>query len=400
MKNRTTLVWIALLSLGLLSSCQKNQETSIVDNQFTTSQDTLRIKMKKVKGMGLFGGGLAPKQFKDITGTFASKAIYPEGIESLQRHEMIVDFKPELDTTYVDILKGNKDGVPVFIVDENNNKDFRDDPVREYKKIVWGAKPDLVPCAYDIYNGEKMVRDSSWLRIGDNFGSVLIGKNEHHLGEFNIENESFSIATTEPMTGSSFAYLMISPKISIFSKLGIKKDSIGERDVLNLGEVLDFNGKYYRFESVSNDGGYVTLVKDQPLAEQTGTQVGMKAPDFSVISTKGEELTRQKLQDKITVVANSCRCGGDIESMQAVAEIKETFGDDIHVLQIDNAIRESLNTYQIDTEVKENKLFNSVYRKDYCSRTVYVIGKDQRLVDKFKISKWKQHLPEIIRQTP
>lgn len=400
MKNRTTIVWIALINLGLLFSCQKNQETAIVNNQFNKSQDTLRIKMKKVKGMGLFGGGLAPKQFKDISEVFTNKVTYPEGIESLQRHEMIVDFKPELDTTYVDILKGSKDGVPIFIVDENNNKDFRDDPVRELKKIVWGSKPKLVPCTYEIFNGKKMVRDSSWLRIGDNFGSVLIGKNEHHLAEFSIEGESFSIATSEPLTGSSFAYLMIAPKISIFSKLGIKKDSIGERDVLNLGEVLDFNGKFYRFDNITNDGSYVTLVKDQPLATKTGTQVGMKAQDFSVVSTKGEALTSQQLKDKITVVANSCRCGGDIESMQAVADIKETFGDQIHVLQIDNAIRESLKTYQIDTETKENKAFNDVYRKAYCSRIVYVIGKDQRLLDKFKVNDWKQYLPELISQNP
>ena len=193
---------------------------------------------------------------------------------------------------------------------------------------------------------------------------------------------------------------MISPKISIYSKLGEEKDSIGERDILDLGEVLDFNGKFYRFEGITNDGGYVTLVKDLPLSEKVGTQTGMKAPDFSVVSTKGEKLTSEQLQDKITVVANSCRCGGYIKSRQAVEDIKETFADAIHVLQIDNAIKEGLNTYQIDTEVEENKTFNDVYRKTYCSRTVYVIGKDQRLLDKFKVYDWKQYLPELINQNP
>jgi len=364
-------------------------------NSFSSSQDTLKIAMQKAKGEGLFGGGAGTANFKEISESFANEVIYPEGIDSLYRLEFMVDFQPKSDTTYVEIIRGLKNGVPIFSIDQNYNKDFRDDEIRELKKMNWKSLEALVKCEYDIFNGTTMVRDSSWLRIGYINGMLFLGKSEHHLGEFSIDKQAFTIATIEPRNTGSFSYVF-DPRIAIFSSLETKKDSIEKRDILRLQEILDLNGKFYRFEGISNDGSFVTLVKDKPLSQKIGTQVGMKAPSFSVVSIRGEKLTSKDFQDKISVIANSCGCGGDIESTQAVFDIKDKFGDAIHVLQVDSSIREKHNIYQIDSEKKENQSFYEIYRKQYCSRMVYVIGKDGRLMDKFEIFDWKKELPSLI----
>jgi len=392
-KKRTQKGIVFCLFLALVfQSCT---ESKIIENSFLSSQDTLRIKMSKVQGMGLFLGGAGRADFKDLSNEFANNVTYPEGIDSIQRLELMVDYKPKMDTTYIEILKGIKNGVPVFVVDENYNKDFRDDMVREYKEMDWKSTSSLIKCDYMIFNGEKMVRDSSWLKIGLLGSSLWLGKSEHHKGKLTIDKEEFTVATTEPRNPNSMSYLF-DPRIAIISKSKTEKESIGTRDILEQGEVLDFNGKYYRFVGITNDGSFITLVKDLPLAEKTGTQVGMMAPEYSVVSRKGDTLQSKGLQDKITILANSCGCGGDKESTKAVSDIKKQFGDKAHVLQVDTAIKEELNTYQIDTDRAGNEFFYETYRKQYCSRITYVIGKDRRIIDKFKISKWKEALPEIL----
>ena len=104
----------------------------------------------------------------------------------------------------------------------------------------------------------------------------------------------------------------------------------------------------------------------------------------------------KQFQDKVTLVANSCGCGGDKESTQAISDIKDQYKDAIHLLQIDSSFKKKTNAYQIDWGAKGNKEFYNIYRKQYCSRLVYVIGTDGTIVDKFSIFDWKKTLPSII----
>jgi hypothetical protein len=352
--------------------------------------------MSKIKGSGLFGLGFGFPSFQDTVAVFNEEAIYPRGIDSLQRTSILVDYRAKDNKTFVEIVKGYKESKPVFVVDQNYNKDFTDDEVRELKEIEWNKKPSLVKTKYLISNGYEMVLDSSWLRIGTiPNGRTALGKSEHLLGEIKIDGKPYSFGVIDPWNRIGFNYDLFL-KSAIISKEGKKVDSITPKNTLMLGEILDFNGSYYRFEGTSNRGDTAILIKDRAIQEKTGTQVGMQAPNFSVVSTEGERLNKDQFKDKITIIANSCGCGGDKESTQAVVDIKDEFGDKLHVLNMDSAIKEKLNTYQIDSEVKENKAFYETYRKTYCSRLVYVIATDGTIVDKFSIFDWKDALPSFV----
>jgi len=73
---------------------------------------------------------------------------------------------PSIKVNSISIVSGRRGKDKVFIVDDNNNKDFRDDSIRLYQKIDWRTISKLIKCKYKIYNGKEIVEDSSWINVG------------------------------------------------------------------------------------------------------------------------------------------------------------------------------------------------------------------------------------------
>tara|TARA_R110000868_G_scaffold71713_1_gene209666 strand:+ start:2565 stop:3743 length:1179 start_codon:yes stop_codon:yes gene_type:complete len=376
----------------MIIGCQSHKN---IENQFSSLNDRINISTKKIKGSGLYELGAGSIKLLDTSETFSNPVKYPKNINALKRYQLKIDFN-ETKNYNVELLKGIKDGNPIFIVDENYNKDFTDDSIREYKTIDWRKSADLIKCNYLIYNDVKTVKDSSWLNIGDSNGSFMLGKREYLTSKFKIDNEDYEIGIVEPRNPLSFTY-GFRTEISILSKSGIKKDSISYSDLITFGEALNLNGNYYRFEKISNNGDFITLIKDKNFKSKIGTQKGMIAPSFEVITMSGDTLTNSDLQDKLTVIANSCGCGGDKESTEAFFEMERTFGKQMTILHVDSDIKMSDIGIHVDSQEKFNKYFYDNYRKEYCSRLCYVIGKDNRILEKFAINKWKTILPKIIK---
>lgn len=376
----------------MIIGCQSHNN---IENQFSSLNDTIKISTKKVKGSGLYQLGASSIKLLDTSETFSNSVKYPKNINNLKRYQLKADFK-ETKNYNLELLKGIKDGSPIFIVDENNNKDFTDDSIRPYKTIDWSKSADLIKCKYLINNDIKTVTDSSWLNIGDSKGDFLLGKREYLTSKFKIDNVDYEIGIVEPRNSLSFSYGFLT-QISLLSKSGIKKDSISESDLITLGEALNLNGNYYRFEKVSNNGGFITLIRDKHFESKIGTQKGMIAPSFEIITMSGDTLTNSNLQDKLTVIANSCGCGGDKESTEAFFEMERTFGNQINILHVDSDIKRSDIGIHIDSQEKFNKGFYDNYRKEYCSRLCYVIGKDNRILEKFNINEWRTMLSKIIK---
>ncbi|MEH1006742.1 hypothetical protein VDP25_03285 [Winogradskyella sp. ECml5-4] len=376
----------------MIIGCQNHKS---IENRFSSLNDTIILKTKKVKGNGLFQFGVSSIEFQDTSKRFTNSVKYPKNINDLKRFQLKTDFG-ETKNYNVEILKGIKNGKQIFIVDENNNKDFTDDSIREYKPINWSKSANLIRCKYLISNDTEVVLDSSWLNIGDSNGNFSLGKREYLISKFEIDNKKYEIGIIEPRNPLSFTYGFRS-QISILSDSGIKKDSISESDLIAFGEALNLNGKYYRFEKISNNGDIITLVKDKSFESKIGTQKGMIAPSFKVITMSGDTLTNSYLQNKLTVIANSCGCGGDKESTEAFYEMERTFGNQINILHVDSDIKILDIGIHIESQEEFNKDFYNNYRKEYCSRLCYVIGKDNRILEKFNINEWKNILPKTIK---
>lgn len=391
--NKTILFFRLIIFLFFffsISGKSKNHKT----NPSSVPKDTIVVKMVKQKGNGLFRLASAPIKFKDTTEVFSNSVKFPKNIDKIKRVQLKSDLREDKEY-YLEIMTGYKNGKKIFIVDENNNKNFTDDSIRIYKKINWSSSADLIKCEYFISNGRNTIKDSSWLNIGDSNGTFLLGKREFLIGEINIDNMLYKIGIAEPTNPLIFNY-GIQPEIAILSHHGIKKDSLQISDKLELGEFLNLNNKYYCFENISNNGEFVTLVREKNFKSKVGTQTGMLAPSFTVITTSGDTLKSSDIK-KITVIANSCGCGGDKESIQAFYEMEKIFGKTINILHIDSNIKKTDFGIHIDSEDKFNKPFYKNYRKQYCSRICYVIGKNKIIIDKFNIDDWKITLPKIIK---
>jgi len=370
----------------------KNKQS--VTNHFTYSKDTLIIKTKKIKGNGLFSMGASTLNFKDTLEKFPYSIKSPEHIQEIQRFLLEPDFK-EKTHYYVNTIKGKQNGQNVFIVDDNNNKDLTDDTIRPYEKIKWFSSQNLIKCNYLISDGQKIISDSSRLKIGTSNNKLLIGRSEHLIGEFSIGHKNYKVGIAELRNATSFTYGLDS-NIVLLQNNRKAKDSISDRDLLKTGELLNLNKNFYRFETISNNGAFFTLVKVRDFKNKIGTQLGMKAPSFNIVTTKGDTIENTKFNNKFFVIANTCGCGGDTKSTQAFYDIKNNFKN-INVLHIDSKIDTKLEGLHVEMENDFNKDFYKNYRMEYCSRICYVVGKDKRIIDKFNITDWKTILPEILK---
>lgn len=383
---------LKIITLTLIISQGCGQPKSEI-NEFSSSMDTLIISTYKQKGSGLFSLGVSPGHFKDTTESFAYPVIYPMGIKNVMRGQIMSDFDSE-EKHYVDIIKGNLSDDNVLIIDENNNNNLTDDSIRIYKPIDWNTEDDLISINYTITKGKLPVADSSWLRIGELYNDIWLGKSEHRVGDFSIDKNEFQIGVATPRTGD-FTYDFL-PVLALISQNTSVKDSLGEGDKLALGEILKLHETYYRFDTITHFGELITLVKISNFHELIGTQVGMLAPSFSCVTVSGDTLNSDDLNDRVLIIANSCGCGGDKISTEAYYDIREEYSDKIHILRLDSRIDETSEGNHIDMENEYNKDIYNKYRKAYCSRTCYVIDKQNRITDKFPIKNWKQYLPQIL----
>lgn len=359
-------------------------------NQFSSSGDTLMIRTEKQKGVGLFPLGAGVLNFKDTTEAFPYPVVIPKNIKEVKRAQIVVDFNAR-NLHYVDIIEGVKGTEKVFIVDQNNNNDLTDDSVRVYKKIEWGSWDESIKCEFLISNGHKIIRDSSWIRIGTDKERIFYGRNEHLTAKFNIDGEQFKVGVIDPVAVTTFTYGFV-PEIALLSINEVIKDTLLKADLLKKNEFLKLNNHYYRFQDVSRNGDYITLIKESDFDKKIGTQVGMIAPDFECISVNGKIINSAQLNDKVTIIANSCGCGGDKLSTKAFFEMEEAYGNKTYILRLDSRIEEGLDGIHIDMENEFNKNMYDKYRQVYCSRIAYVIGKNKRLIDKFEITYWKSSL--------
>lgn len=375
-----------------LFGCE-NRESGL--NQFTSSSDTLIIRTNKHIDSGPFYSLSFPITFKDIAEEVIMDIKIPNEIEETKVFQLSTDFAEE-QPNYVSIISGLMNNEKIYVVDANNNTSFNDDSIRTIKKMKWDSSEELIKCKYHISNGQQIVEDSSWIQIREENNNISLAIKEHLRATLYIDNEKFELGITDLFSGN-FTYGN-SSWIAILSTEDITIDSLFERDLLTIGEYIKLEQHYYRFEGITNNGEFITLIKEKDFYNKVGTQVGMIAPDFNAITISGDTISSSILDNKLTVIANSCGCGGDKKSTQAYYEMERLFGNTIKILHVDSKIEKSSIGIHIDSEKEFNKEFYNNYRQEFCSRICYVIGKDKRIIDKFNINEWKSYLPKIIEE--
>lgn len=381
---------VLLAMVVLTTSCSINKETP---NQFSSIDDTLIIRTAKQKGAGLFSLGVMPLEFKDTIEEFACRVVYPKHITNIKRMEMPADFRAK-DVDYVEIMTGRINEKEVIIVDENNNKDFTDDSIRNINPVKWRTDDDLIKCKFLLSNGNEIVIDSSWLRIGTLHDDLWGGRSEHLIADFTLNKENYKVGIIDARLFGFF--YGIYPEAAILSHNSETKDTLIQEDILQIDEFLNLGGNYYRFAHVTNNGEFITLIKESNFNRIIGTQVGMNAPEFTCYTVSGDTIVSSILHDRILIIANTCGCGGDSLSTQAYYEMRKEYENNIYLLRLDSKIDKGSDGLQIDVEEEFNVDIYKKFRNEYCSRMCFVIDKNGRIIDKFPVNNWRSNLPGLI----
>ena len=385
---------ILVLLSTLLQSCVGSTNNSS-SREFSSLNDTVLLETYRVKGSGIFSLGAGFLTLEDTNHLFSYPIRYPERISDVKGAHLPTDFiSPEQD--YMDILVGQIEGREVYVVDQNDNQDFTDDSIRILQPIDWKSSNHSVASVVRVYSGASIVQDTSWVRVGLVGDNVLYSRDEHLEAELLFNNHRLTLGLIDEPSVSVFTY-DIAPQVGILSIDSAYKESMRQSEMYGLGEYLPLDSTYYRFDSLARDGSQIILVKEVDFDKQYGTQVGMLAPHFTGVSLEGDTLESSKLLKKPLVIANSCGCGGDVESTQAVEEIVSKYGSGIHTLHLDHRLENSNADWGIDVSDPYNEEINKVYRGQYCSRTAYLVGVNNRIVDKFNVMDWEIALSSLMR---
>jgi peroxiredoxin len=419
--KQTTFVIGCILLIAIACTQEKKH-----DNVFNSNCDTLLIKTKKVKGYGLFTSFSYNLNFVDTTEEESFKLIYPNNVTEIKVAHELIDYKPywlgnikrsksdylatflktyypnKIDTlnirslkeNSISILSGKQSGVDIFIVDENNNKDFSDDKIRTYRKFDTKSLTDLIPCKYNIYNGTQIVEDSGWINIGTDKFDNLVYSVAHHLEcDFSYDNLLYKIGIVNGPPIIRFCFE--NPLIAILSEGEIKKDSLNNSDISTTGEYLKMNKNYYYLADISNDGELVTLIKEKDVSNKIGTQIGFIAPDFNCHTLDNDSISLQDYKGKYLLLINVSACWSEISSYKCFIDLTDTFKNKFEYIGIDDspiALRNNIKDLKITSRfviAPDNPMIRKTFRPDVCSRTCFLIGPDGRIIDNFEIFDWK-----------
>ena len=420
-----TILFFIFLSAIFCSSCNKDIDKV---NYFTSKNDTLIIKTETVKGVGMFPAGAGEIHFETNNRFIDFPLIVPENISDVKIGFELFDFKPwkyeqykkgnmdrssiiediykgKIDTLIapslkdnsICILSGSKDDKMIFIVDENNNKNFKDDKIRHYQKMDWKTTTNLIKCDYKIYNGKKLATDSTWINIGFSpiDSTLLLFFVSHHLiADLKIDNNSFQIGLVDRQNSFWFD----EPLVAVISENAYRKDTILKSDLLKLGEYLKLGNDYYCIQDITNDGSYLTLVKENNFFSKIGTQVGMIAPEFIFKSFNGDTLSKVTFKNEMFLIANISACTRS--SFNEYKNLLAAMNGKLKIIGINYGITETLGGIMVDIEDEYNREFYNHYRNAYSSYECLLIDKEGRIIDKFDIFNWKKNLSKIEIENP
>lgn len=321
-----------------------------------------------------------------------------------ERRQKIIEYKG-IDTLNLSAVKDNSvcflTGISgqdtIFIVDENNNKDFRDDPIRTINPIDLSGKKGLIKCDYRIFNGKKYVTAINWIAIGRwRFPGLWYASSQHFTTTFSLDKSNYELELYIDNTRFNFD----KPQIAVSGGHGSRRDTVVPGEYVGLNEIIKFKEGVYRFTELTNDGSMITLIKENHYDDITGTQIGVIAPSFVCQTIDGDTISSDEYKGKSYLLVNVSGCGLPPLSYEFYRDLANLYGSKIDMIVIDKsagALKEiqswNLTDKFVNADIPANDEFEKVYRPDYCSWTCFLIGVEGKITDKFSVFDFGKFLP-------
>ncbi len=397
------------LLLFLLASCQ--QEEPVPPGHFSSTQDTLVLSSTKVRGNGLFMIGAGRFPFRDTTDEIIQDWLdypvqYPEGIDSLKVGFSLITFSPlrylgeAADTSSgynkdksntIVAMSGKLAGEEVYVFDQNNNEDLRDDSIRTLNDLQWKPRENIIRCEYIVEkNGEERL-DSSWFHIGKLRGTPWSYTSQHAVSTLFIDDYEYQIGVVDA-NSSSFDFLR--PQIAIFAEGEVDRDTLLLRDYISIDEYLKLGEFYYKFEDFYNGDGTIVLIRDPDFDKKVGVQIDALAPDFEFVSLGLDTFSNNDFDKDFLLICNFSGCTR--RSYDVFKDLVEADIENLSVVGIESGLNVDLGGVTLDVEDPFNEDMYKKYRNWYSSYDSYLIDREGRIVDKFSIFDWEDHLKDYI----
>jgi len=397
------------LLLFLLASCQ--HEEPVPPGHFSSTQDTLVLSSTKVRGNGLFVVGAGEFPFRDTTDEVIQDWLdypiqYPEGIDSLKVGFRSITVRPfrywgeAVDTfsgynkdksNTIIAMSGKLEGKEVYIFDQNNNEDFRDDSVRTLNPLDWAPSEDLILCQYTVEKNGETRLDSSWFRIGKWRGNPWSYTTQHVVSNVVIDDYEYQLGVVD-YNSSSFDFL--TPQIAILAEGDMERDTLLLRDYHDIDENLKLGEFYYKFEGFYSGDGTIVLVREPDFDKKVSVQIDALAPDFEFVSLGLDTFSKDDFDKDFLLICNFSGCTR--RSYDVFKDLVEADIENLSVVGIESGLNVDLGGVTLDVEDPFNEDMYKKYRNWYSSYDSYLIDKEGRIVDKFSIFDWEDHLKDYI----
>ena len=126
----------------------------------------------------------------------------------------------------------------------------------------WRSNENLIKSVFHRYDGEKIVEDSSWVKVGT-LGSnpmLFLGVAEYVTADFYLDDQFYQLGTADFQASYSYAYAQ--PTFILLKEDSVVKDSVYLEDTLYPDEFVRLNNNYYRIHKVSKFGDIITLIRE------------------------------------------------------------------------------------------------------------------------------------------
>ena len=380
---------------------------------FSSSEDTLVLETKKIEGCGLFNIGTSilafidTSEWENILEWYDFQFYYPDNLKNIKvglfkimnnpfryydkiNHDTIQLNTSKQENT-LGIVTGTIDSLEVFIVDQNNNKNFCDDTVRTFNDWDKKSKKNIIKCKYIVEKKEETITDSGWIKIKKSKGITFKSTCQHLEANFFIDDIPYTMGVIDE-NGTSFCFYK--PVFALLGENGILRDTLLERDILNLGEYIKLGEFYYKIEDFFSGSGTIELAKIKDFENKVGVQVGTIAPAFRFVSTNGDTINNSDYKNHYLLIANVSGC---VPSSYAVFnEIQNATTDKLKIIGINSGISKNLKGILIDVNNPFNNEIYENFRNGYSSYDCYLVNKEGRIEDKFGIFDWKSHLNKFV----
>lgn len=215
----------------------------------------------------------------------------------------------------VSIIYGkNKDGEEVLIVDQNNNEDFSDDKVIDFKPRTVSFQEievDLhvaeLNIDFEIFRDGKIKQESRPFALSymsdEGFISLGLAYNEYLSGVWKTNSFSFDVALFESSFKAQHKTNPYTMLLIDFNRDGYFDSEDGSNEAYKTNEPFNISGITWEIDSLYSDGSAIQLVQsDTSVLPVTALRSGEKAPNFKAKTIDEKEIDLSDFRGKYVLI--------------------------------------------------------------------------------------------------